>query len=95
MKKLLFDKDWEHFPGHIIKVGQLAEVANRKANELIENGTAREVIELELPADFPGRKHLITAGFNSLEKVSAIKDFDEIEGIGEITEKKIIEYLLK
>jgi len=45
-----------------------------------------------LPAEFPGREALIAAGFDSLAKVQAVADFDEIPGVGQITEERIIEW---
>ena len=43
-----------------------------------------------LPDDFPGREALVAAGFDSLAKVEAVADFDEIPGVGQITEERIV-----
>jgi hypothetical protein len=47
----------------------------------------------ELPADIPGRKELVAAGLTTLDAVRAVNDFDEIKGIGQATEAKILAYL--
>jgi len=46
----------------------------------------------DIPDDFPGRNHLIDAGICFMKEVSKIKDFDEIPGIGQSIEQKIVNY---
>lgn len=52
-----------------------------------------EVAPPGLPDDFPGRKHLEAAGLDTLHAVRACQDFDEITGIGQVTEEEIVAYL--
>ena len=47
----------------------------------------------DLPDDFPGREYLIKAGICLVELVAEMKDFDQVPGIGQATEEKIIKYL--
>ena len=47
----------------------------------------------EIPEGFPGRTALVAFGFTTLEEVRAVQDFDEIPGIGQVTEQRIVEYL--
>jgi len=46
-----------------------------------------------LPDDLPGREHFINSGITTMDQVREVSDYDLIEGIGQATEKKIIEYL--
>lgn len=46
-----------------------------------------------LPDDLPGKRHFLKAGITEFEEVKDLKDFDEISGIGQSTENKIIAYL--
>jgi len=74
--------------------GSYCWVLESEAAQYIANGMAVEYgKESDLPKDMPGREALIKAGVKSIEEVMQIEDFDEIEGIGQSTEKKILEYL--
>jgi len=46
-----------------------------------------------LPDDFPARDKLIAQGIDTIEKVKAVEDLVDLEGIGEATAEKIIEAL--
>jgi len=93
---------------HFIK-SSYSWVNETEALEYIKKGfgvqydpVKKEVIErpkedpfTNLPDDFPGREHLIQAGICLMELVLEMKDFDQIPGIGQVTEKRILEYLKK
>ena len=46
-----------------------------------------------LPDEFPGREHLVAAGYGTVEAVRGIADLDALPGIGQATEAKILEVL--
>lgn len=46
-----------------------------------------------LPADFPGRTHLVRAGLGSIEKVCGADDLEDVPGIGPKTARQIQEIL--
>lgn len=77
--------------------GAYSWVPDSQGEKYIEEGYGEEYspggAPNTLPDDIPGREALQEAGFNDLEAVRAIDDFDTIDGIGQKTEEKIIEYL--
>jgi predicted flap endonuclease-1-like 5' DNA nuclease len=93
--KLIFLKNWENFPGHTIKTKQTADVSRRFALPLIENGTAKEYKEIDLPENCPGYNHLKDAGINTIEKTQAFGDLKKIKGIGIMTERRINQHINK
>ena len=46
-----------------------------------------------LPDEFPGREHLVEAGYGTVEAVRGIADLDALPGIGQATESKILQVL--
>lgn len=87
-------------PGSVVTIDSADE-----AVRLVERGDAEWAVDgvvpspqstegaTPLPADFPGRRELISAGFKTIEAVRGIKDFDEIKGIGQTREEQILAYL--
>ena len=48
-----------------------------------------------LPDDLPGRSAFISAGYYTLAAVRACRDFDEVPGIGQATEARLVAYLAR
>ncbi len=49
----------------------------------------------DLPYDFPGRSHFIDAKIFFIKDIKLMKDYDQIPGVGQSIESKVIEYLKK
>ena len=46
-----------------------------------------------LPEDLPGRVALIGAGITTMAEIEALRDFDAVPGIGQVTEARLVAYL--
>lgn len=69
-------------------------VDEKKAKEYMSKGYAEEwkPEEDRLPDDLPGKKAFLEAGYNDLDVIKNLADWDEVPGIGQITEDKLVEY---
>lgn len=81
--------------------GDVADIEDGKAKELIETGHVTPNMEEQkpvskLPEDFPCRDILAKQGILTIESVAEMKEvLTDINGIGEASANKILEYLAK
>lgn len=54
---------------------------------LIREGIAEPVYEL--PADLPGRRHFVDAGFSSLQDLAGLEEWTQVKGIGPKTAEEL------
>jgi hypothetical protein len=74
-------------------VGQVAEMNEKQADELIEAGIVMPVETVNaLPQDLPSRKVFAELGY-SWEDIAQIKDFSEIKGISKAQAEKLVLYV--
>jgi hypothetical protein len=85
--------------GTLYRAGAWSYVPEKQAAEYIRQGMAERWYfegetpdEIDLPEDLPGRDALIEAGFKTVAGVLSIDDYDEVPGIGQVTEQKLRDY---
>lgn len=98
---ILFDEqppDTNYRPGHWSWVPEsegedyIAEGYGREWNVPEPTQTPDEQTVTPLPENMPGRDALYDYGCRTLEDVKDIRDWDEVPGIGQVTEGKLEDY---
>lgn len=81
-------------PGTHYRVGHWSWVHEDKAEEYITEGYGREwkPEQDNLPDDLPGKAAFQEAGYNDLDVIKNLADWDQVPGIGQVTEEKLVEY---
>jgi hypothetical protein len=94
--KVEFISNAAHAVGLAYVKGEVADLKEELAKQVIEDGYALEVrVESDLPKDFPKRDLLIESGLTRLEDVqkASDKDLEALKGVGEKTVEEIRDYL--
>lgn len=77
-------------------VGEVAELPKSQADELVAAGMVEILKDYNtLPPDIPGREQLLENGIKTIEELSHITDFTELEGISKTIDKRLKAYLKK
>jgi len=94
-KRVLITRDRVRFEHQPLARGQEYNLPDWFAGRLVRGEMAVEVEGRgsPLPDDFPGRSSLLAAGITTIESVGKVMDFDELKGIGQATERRIVAYL--
>lgn len=87
----LFDEVPE---GTHFREGHWSWIDQAKANQYEAEGYGHEwqPEEDNLPDDLPGKQAFQEAGYNDLDVIKNLADWDAVPGIGQKTEDKLVEY---
>ena len=77
--------------------GQMGTISSELvARELEDLGVVRIIEQPNtLPPDIPGREQLLSNGIKTIDELSNISDFTELEGISKTIDKRLKAYLKK
>lgn len=91
--QVVFDKEPPD-PDLNVPVGNWAWIEQERAWQLIADGYGREWNPEadNLPDDLPGKQAFQEAGYNDLNVIKNLADWDAVPGIGQKTEEKLTEY---
>lgn len=81
-------------PGTHYREGHWSWVNDKQAEKYIKEGYAVEWNPEtdNLPDDLPGKKAFREAGYNDIDVIRNLADWDAVPGIGQITEDKLVDY---
>jgi len=63
---------------------------SEEARQIIESGAGQ--LKRSLPADLPGREHLLKAGFDSIQSLAVLEEWTQVKGIGPKTAAALDDY---
>jgi hypothetical protein len=80
--------------GRALRPGMVVQVLPVVADRWAAHGIAERVAPRSLPADFPGRDALVTAGITTLDLVPrTLPALVAIRGVGRVTAERILDAL--